>query len=104
LGARKDAKLDIIKAIVLETGYTKKDVEAVVNSFLGIFQDRVSDGKTVFIRGFGQMKGVLQRKRYYDINQRCMDETIQPVVTFRPTNSFLNLIRQSQNSSGQEEQ
>jgi nucleoid DNA-binding protein len=102
MGVKRDAKIDIIKAIVLETGFTKENVSTVVDSFLGIFQDKVSDGKAVYIRGFGQMKSSTQKRRYYDINQRCIDETIQYTVRFRPTSSFLNLIRHSQNGKGDE--
>jgi nucleoid DNA-binding protein len=102
MGPRRDAKHDIINDIVLETGFTKDSVKAVVNSFLGILQDKICDG-TVYIRGFGQLKGIMQKKRYYDINQRCMEETVQPAVTFRPTISFLNLIRHSHNNGKEEE-
>jgi nucleoid DNA-binding protein len=101
MGAKKDAKHDIINAIVLETGFTKDSVKTVVNSFLGILQDKICD-ETVYIRGFGQMRGIMQKKRYYDINQRCMEETVQPTVIFRPTTSFLNLIRHSRNGKEEE--
>jgi nucleoid DNA-binding protein len=95
MGPRRDGKHDIINDIVLETGLTIDSVKAVVNSFLGILQDKICDNGKVYIRGFGQIKGVMQKKRYYDINQRRMEETIQPTITFKPTNSFLNLIRHS---------
>jgi nucleoid DNA-binding protein len=102
MGSKKDAKLDIVNAVVLETGYSKENVENVVDSFLAVFQDKVSDGGRVYIRGFGQMTGIMQKKRYFDINQRAMDETIQPTIIFKPTSSFLNLVRHGQNGKGDE--
>jgi len=96
MGARKDHKKLIINEIIKETGYSKKMVEAVIDSFIGIYTDKVSDG-TVHIQGFGTMTAVMGQRRYYDINQRKMDEThLKPSVRFKPTNSFLNLIRHSQ--------
>jgi nucleoid DNA-binding protein len=88
-------KRDIIRTIVLETGYATEDVEKVVNSFISIFQDKASDGR-VYIEGFGEMYAYLERKKFYNINLRAMDETIQPTVRFKPSLSFLRLVRHSQ--------
>ena len=96
VGAKKDHTKEIINAIVLETGYSIKSVEKIVDSFLAIYQDKISDG-TVYLQGFGEMKAVIEKRRYYDINQGKMDETrLKPMVKFKPTVTFLNLIRHSQ--------
>jgi nucleoid DNA-binding protein len=100
MGAKKDAKIDIVNAVVLETGYPKKVVEDVVDSFIGVFQDKICDG-TVYIRGFGEMRGVMEKRRYYDINMAQMDESVLPTVKFRPTNSFLNLVKHSQDKGSE---
>lgn len=100
MGNKRDATKDIVKDIILETGYAKKHVEDVVNSFLANFQERISDG-SVYIKGFGEMIGFMETKKYFDINQRAMDEKTQPVVRFKPTNSFLRLVKISQENRGE---
>lgn len=94
MGKHSD-KRDIIRTIVLETGFSKEDVENVVNSFISIFQDKASDGR-VYIEGFGEMRCYLETKKFYNINLRSMDETVQPTVRFKPSMSFLRLVRHSQ--------
>jgi nucleoid DNA-binding protein len=88
-------KRDIIRTIVLETGYAKEDVEKVVNSFISVFQDKASDGR-VYIEGFGEMYAYMETKKFYNINLKSMDETVQPTVRFKPSLSFLRLVRHSQ--------
>lgn len=100
---KRDEKQDIINAVVLETGYSRKDVKAIVNSFLGIYQDKISDG-SVYIRGFGTMTAVMKERIYFDIHQRKMDKTtIRPSVKFKPHTTFLNLIRHTRLNEQEEE-
>jgi nucleoid DNA-binding protein len=97
---KRDHTTEIIDQIILETGYGRKNVEAIVNSFLGIYQDKISDDGVVFLKGFGEMKAVMRQRKYYDINQRKTDQsTPRPSVKFKPTIAFLNLIKQSQGSN-----
>jgi len=96
---KRDHTTDIIDQIILETGYSRKNVEDIVNSFLGVYQDKISDG-VVFLKGFGEMKAVMKQRKYYDINQRKTDQSRpRPSVKFKPTIAFLNLIRQCQGSN-----
>lgn len=47
-------KADIINEIATETGISKKDVSAVVESFMGAIKDSLLDKKeNVYLRGFG---------------------------------------------------
>jgi DNA-binding protein HU-beta len=46
-------KQDLINSISEKSGMTKKDVEAVLNSFLGEVTDALSAGEKVQLIGFG---------------------------------------------------
>lgn len=46
-------KTDLINNIATKSGLTKKDVESVLNGFLGEVQDALSSGDKVQLIGFG---------------------------------------------------
>lgn len=46
-------KTEIIKKIVEETGVSRKDASAVIESFMVQVKDAVANGKEVTMRGFG---------------------------------------------------
>jgi DNA-binding protein HU-beta len=46
-------KTDLINNIATKSGLTKKDVESVLNSFLGEVTDALSSGDKVQLIGFG---------------------------------------------------
>jgi Bacterial DNA-binding protein len=93
----KDHTEDIVREVVLETGCSVEVVKKVLNSFIGVFTDKVSDG-VVLIEGLGKMTAVMKQRRFYDINKNSMNETpLRPKIKFVPSDSFLNLVRHGYN-------
>ncbi len=49
-------KADIVDRIAAGTGLTKTETEAVINGFMAIVKAAVTDGESVYLRGFGTFK------------------------------------------------
>ena len=49
-------KTELIYSIATETGNHKKDVEQMLNSFIGIVQDSLAKGNEVKLAGLGSLK------------------------------------------------
>ncbi len=56
-------KTEIIELISVRTGFTKKNVEIVINFFIDKITNEVQSGKDVEIRGFGTFYQTTQEKR-----------------------------------------
>lgn len=54
-------KTDLVGQVAVKTGMTKKDVEKVVNAFLGTVEGTLKDGNKVQLVGFGTFE-VRERK------------------------------------------
>ncbi len=49
-------KADIVDQIADGTGLTKTETEAVINGFMAIVKSALTDGESVYLRGFGTFK------------------------------------------------
>lgn len=56
-------KLDLIKNVATETGYTQKDITTVINSMLEIIKNQVKSGETVQISDFGKFSSTERAAR-----------------------------------------
>ena len=95
---RKNDQNDIINDVILTTAHSRELVIEVVEAFLSSYQNRVSEG-TVYIQGFGEMRGTIAPRRYYDINNGGYGIAENSKVIFRPSEGFLNLVKHSRKES-----
>lgn len=47
-------KAELVDAIAQDTGLTKRDAQAALNSFIGVVQKQLKKGEDVAITGFGK--------------------------------------------------
>jgi hypothetical protein len=85
---RRDDLKRIIDLVVLDTGCSRALVGKIVGSFLGNYQEKVSEGP-VYINGFGEMISEIKTRKYFDINRRVKDEASNPKIKFIPSKEFL---------------
>lgn len=81
--------------MVLDTGLTKEQVGKVILSFLGHYQDQVTE-RPVYIPGFGEMASEIKSRRYWDVNKGVPNEyarSFKPKIRFTPSEQFLTLVR-----------
>ena len=76
-------KADLITAVAEKTGFTKKDSEAAVNSFIGSIQDALVKGDKVQLIGFGTFE-TRERKARTGRNPRKPGETIEIAASTAP--------------------
>ena len=90
LGGIDVNKSELVGKIAEQTGMTKKDTEKVVNAFVNVVQDTLTEGDTVAILGFGTFLA-RERPQREGRNPRT-GETIQipasRVPVFRPGRGF----------------
>ena len=48
-------KAELVDAIAQDTGLTKRDAQAALNSFIGVVQKQLKKGEDVAITGFGEV-------------------------------------------------
>ena len=83
-------KADIIDRIAVGTGLTKIETEAVVNGFISVIKQALTDQDRIEIRGFGSFK-VQQRAPRTARNPRTNEEVEVGacyVPVFKPSQSF----------------
>lgn len=84
-------KADLVKMVCDKTGVTQRDAKIVVDSFLDVITQTLSEGKNIEIRGFGRFK-VKERKPRLARNPRRPQETVQIparlVPIFQPSNEL----------------
>lgn len=68
-------KTDFIAALSTRTGFTKKDSEKFLNSFVDIVGETLAEGKDIKLVGFGSFE-VRERKAREGVNPRNVNEKI----------------------------
>ena len=88
-------KADIINEIVENTGITKKDVTAVVESFMDAIKDSLAEKENIYLRGFGSF--ILKRRAEKTACNISKNTTIiipaHDFPTFKPARTFINQVK-----------
>lgn len=88
-------KADIINEIVENTGITKKDVTAVVESFMEAIKDSLAVKENIYLRGFGSF--ILKRRAEKTARNISKNTTIiipaHDFPTFKPARTFINQVK-----------
>lgn len=88
-------KADIINEIVENTGITKKDVTAVVESFMDAIKDSLAEKENIYLRGFGSF--ILKRRAEKTARNISKNTTIiipaHDFPTFKPARTFINQVK-----------
>ena len=88
-------KADIINEIVENTGITKKDVTAVIESFMEAIKDSLAEKENIYLRGFGSF--ILKRRAEKTARNISKNTTIiipaHDFPTFKPARTFINQVK-----------
>jgi DNA-binding protein HU-beta len=88
-------KADIINEIVENTCITKKDVTAVVESFMEAIKDSLAEKENIYLRGFGSF--ILKRRAEKTARNISKNTTIiipaHDFPTFKPARTFINQVK-----------
>ena len=76
-------KAELISAIVSETGLSKKDTEATINSFVNVVSNELAKKEKVQLIGFGTFE-TRERKARQGRNPRKPGEVIQIAASKAP--------------------
>jgi len=90
-------KADIVNKIAEATGLTKVETEAVVNGFISIIRDAMTNGDGIEIRGFGTFK-IKEKKSRIARNPRTGEQIQIPprfVPFFKPSKEFKEIVDNS---------
>ena len=90
-------KADLVSQIAVETGFDKKTVNVIVESFAKSIKDYLSNGENVYIRGFGSF---ITKTRAAKIARNITRETsiavpAHQIPAFKPAAEFKAVVRQS---------
>ena len=88
-------KADIVNEISLKTGIEKVAVQATVEAFMNEVKDAMSNGKNVYLRGFGSF---VVKKRAEKTGRDILKNTtlIIPahnIPTFKPAKTFASKVK-----------
>ena len=88
-------KADIINEITSNTGLQKRDVAAVVESFMECVKDSMCNKENVYLRGFGTF--VVKRRAQKTARNISKNTTIvidaHDYPTFKPSKSFIEKMK-----------
>jgi len=70
-------KSELVKYVAEKYGYSKKEVEEIMNSILDVIKEQISNGNEVKFTGFGSFK-VKTRKQRKGRNPQTGEELIIP--------------------------
>ena len=92
-------KLELVKKISRRTGIERQDVVAVLESIMINVKELVSEGETIYLRGFGSF-GPKKRAKKTARNISNNTTIIIPEHTaphFKPSKSFVKKVMQKSN-------
>lgn len=84
-------KQDLILEIAKSTGFVRTDIKAVVEQFLGIVSEKLADGHSIELRGFGTFANKIRKSRPAR-NPRTGEEVFL-AERFVPTFKFSNDVK-----------
>ena len=93
-------KADIVDQISAGTGLTKTEAEAVINGFMSIVKSAVTQGESVYLRGFGTFKAQWRAARTAR-NPRTNEEVYvreRALPIFKASQDFRDAVEHALNS------
>lgn len=88
-------KADIISEIAAQTGLEKSVVMQVVESMMATIKDSMTEGKEVYLRGFGSF--VIKRRAQKTARNISQNTTIiipaRNIPAFRPSKAFTKMLK-----------
>ncbi|MDD4759803.1 MAG: HU family DNA-binding protein [Bacteroidaceae bacterium] len=88
-------KADIVNEISSRTGIDKFAVLKTVEAFMEVVKDSLSDGKNVYLRGFGSF--ILKKRAPKTARNISKNTTIiipeHDIPAFKPAKTFSNIVR-----------
>lgn len=87
-------KAEIVSAISAKTGLDKKEVLNVVEAFMEVVKDTMSEGEEVFLRGFGSfiIKHRAEKTARNISRNVCMTVPAHDIPAFKPAREFMELV------------
>lgn len=88
-------KADVVTEISHKTGDTKLEIAQTVNALLSVIKNAVSDGRIIYLRGFGNFQAKHRPKRH----ARNIRKNTAIVVeaydcpTFTPSKEFIEQVK-----------
>ena len=94
-------KSDVINEISEKTGIDKLDVQVSVEAFFSVVKTSMTDGKNIYVRGFGSF---VNKKRAKKIARNISKNTAivieeHYVPSFKPSKIFIDKIKKSVTSA-----
>ena len=88
-------KADLINDIAISTGYDKKTISAVVESYMNSVKKSLVNGENVFLRGFGTFQIKLRKAKIARNISASSSVPVPPhrVATFKPCKEFAKEMR-----------
>ena len=87
-------KADLVNEIAIATGFDKTTISAVVESYMKIIKNSLSEGENVYLRGFGTFE-LKARKEKVARNITRRSTVIVPahsVPVFKPAKEFKSVV------------
>jgi DNA-binding protein HU-beta len=90
-------KAEVIAEIAEKTGLEKADVSATIEAFFSVVKNSMSEGKNIYIRGFGSF---VNKKRARKVARNISKNTAiiideHYVPSFKPSKEFVQQIKES---------
>jgi DNA-binding protein HU-beta len=94
-------KSDVINEISEKTGIDKLDVQASVEAFFSVVKTSMTDGKNIYVRGFGSF---VNKKRAKKIARNISKNTAivieeHYIPSFKPSKIFIDKIKRNVTSA-----
>ena len=88
-------KAELVNAIAIKKGYDKTTIMNVVECAMDIIKTTVSEGDTVYLRGFGSF-GTKVRKQKIARNITKKESIVVPehkIPAFKPSDAFAEILK-----------
>lgn len=84
-------KAELVSAIFRKTGLEKADVESTVEALFEVIKDSLANGKTIYLRGFGNFQNKKRARRTARNITRNTTLTVEAYEypSFKPSKIFI---------------
>lgn len=88
-------KAELVSAISRKTGLEKSDVEITVEALFEVVKNSLADGKTIYLRGFGNFQNKKRARRTARNITRNTAVTVEAheYPSFKPSKIFIEEMR-----------
>ncbi len=88
-------KADLVNEIAISTGFDKTTISAVVESYMKIIKNSLSEGENVYLRGFGSF---ITKTRKAKVARNISQSTsirvpAHKIASFKPAAEFAKMMR-----------